>query len=276
MAIQAERITSAQNPRLKAAFLLRHARQRRQQQRILIEGCREIQLATRGRVRLVEVFLEERRLNDPAWAEWLQPLVEQQVRLTVLPENLLGKISYGDRRDGIVAVAETPARLLADLTLPKNPRLAVLEGIEKPGNVGAIVRTADAAGIDAVIVADGGTDLFNPNAIRASLGTLFTCSVCAAPVDQVQDWLKRLGVRVCVARLDGAVDYDQVDYGAPVAFVLGSEARGVSPDWEKPAYVGIKLPMSGTADSLNVSATAAVLFYESQRQRRALHDSTPS
>ena len=263
-----ERITSARNPRLKAAQKLRDRRHRQQQGRILIDGRREVQRALLGHVQLLEVFVAEERLQQPDWASWLQQLGQQPLRLIALPEHLLAKISYGDRREGIVAVAQMPRRSLADLRLPSRPLLAVLEGIEKPGNVGAIVRSADAAGVDAVIVADKGTDLFNPNAIRASLGTLFTCQVCAEPSQHVQQWLAELHAQVCVARLDASLRYDQVDYAGATAFVLGSEAQGVSSRWSPSPYLGIKLPMLGVADSLNVSAAAAVLFYEAQRQRR--------
>ena len=257
----------AQNLRLKHAQKLRDARHRRQQGLILIDGRREIELAVRGHVRLIELYFDQQQVQEPGWVEWLRQLADQRVRVVALPAGLLAKISYGDR-DGVVAVAETPSRKLQDLRLPPQPLLAVLEGIEKPGNVGAIVRSADAAGVDAVIVADGGTDLFNPNAIRASLGTLFTCQVCAERGARVQEWLSELGVQVCVARLDASRYYDQINYRTPTAFVLGSETLGVSPRWQHAGYLGVKLPMLGVADSLNVSATAAVLFYEAQRQRR--------
>ena len=221
----------------------------------------------RGNVRLIELYCDEQQLQEPDWVEWLQQLADQRVRVVALPARLLAKISYGDR-DGVVAVAETPRQVSGCLQFSPRPLLAVLEGIEKPGNVGAIVRSADAAGVDAVIVADGGTDLFNPNAIRASLGTLFTCQVCAARGERVQEWLAQLGVQVCVARLDASRHYDQISYRTPTAFVLGSETLGVSLRWQHAGYLGVKLPMWGFGDSLNVSATAAVLFYEAQRQRR--------
>lgn len=261
-----ERITSAQNPRLKNAQKLRDARHRQQHGLILIDGRREIERAVRGNVRLIELYCDEQQLREPDWIEWLQQLADQRVRVVALPERLLAKVSYGDR-DSVVAVAATPSRTLQDLRLPPQPLLAVLEGIEKPGNVGAIVRSADAAGVDAVIVADGRTDLFNPNAIRASLGTLFTCQVCAERGERVQEWLAQLGAQICVARLDAPRHYDQVNYRTPTAFVLGSETLGVSPRWQHAGYLGVKLPMLGVGDSLNVSATAAVLFYEAQRQR---------
>ena len=131
-----------------------------------------------------------------------------------------------------------------------------------------MLRTADAAGVSAVIVADGGTDLFNPNAIRASLGAIFTVPVCAASSRETLEWLKEKGLAIFAARVDGAVDYTSVSYRGPAAIVLGSEARGLSPVWQVPEVTAIALPMRGVIDSLNVSATAAVLFYEAARQRR--------
>ncbi len=260
----------AQNPHFKSVCQLRDRRHRRQQQRILIDGRREIQRALRGRVRLLELFFDAPAWQGPELQSWLPSLADQGVRLIELPERLLAKLSYGERRDGVVAVAETPVRSLHDLRLSPRPLLAVLQGMEKPGNVGAMIRTADGAGVDAILVVDGMTDLFNPNVIRASLGTVFTGQVCAESSEKVQAWLVEHRTQVCVARLDASLAYDRLDYTGPTAFVLGSEAHGVSADWVQPAYQGVKLPMLGSVDSLNVSATAAVLLYEAQRQRRKL------
>jgi TrmH family RNA methyltransferase len=146
--------------------------------------------------------------------------------------------------------------------------VAVVEGVEKPGNLGAILRTADAAGIAALIVAEGGTDLYNPNAIRASLGAIFSVPVCQAASDATIDWLRSQSFRVVAARVDGPIEYTQVDFRGRVAIVLGSEAHGLSTAWQVSYVQSIKLPMLGTVDSLNLSATAAVLFYEALRQRR--------
>jgi TrmH family RNA methyltransferase len=173
----------------------------------------------------------------------------------------------------MVAVGKTPERSLERLRLPARPLLAILEGLEKPGNVGAIIRSADAAAVNAVIIADGQTDLFNPNTIRASLGTLFTTQVCAAPLTDVLPWLTKLHVPVCVARPDAEQTYDQIDYTHGAAIVLGSEAQGVSSGWSSIRRQAIRLPMLGDVDSLNVSATAAVLFYEAVRQR---HHAAPA
>ena len=147
------------------------------------------------------------------------------------------------------------------------PLVAVLEGVEKPGNVGAVLRSADAAGVSAVIVADGRTDLYNPNAIRASLGTIFTMPVCEAASRDVLAWLRERNFTIATARVDGSIPYTEVDYRGPTAIVLGSEAAGLSPIWTGSDVQAVRLPMLGAADSLNVSVTAAVLFYEALRQR---------
>ncbi len=184
----------------------------------------------------------------------------------VAPE-VFEKLAFGDRHEGVVAVAETPSRTLADLRLEGDALVVVLEGLEKPGNVGAVLRSADAAGVSAVIAASGGTDLYNPNCIRASLGTLFTTQVCHATTDETLAWLRERGCQIFAARLDARRLYTDVDLRGDVAIVLGSEAAGLSDPWRADDIAPIKLPMLGSADSLNVSATAAVLFYEAWRQR---------
>jgi TrmH family RNA methyltransferase len=148
--------------------------------------------------------------------------------------------------------------------------VAVLEGVEKPGNLGAVLRSADAAGVSAVIVADGRTDLYNPNAIRASLGTIFTMPLCEAAGGDVLAWLRERRFSILAARVNGAVPYTAVDYRGPTAIVLGSEAAGLSSIWTGDDIQAVRLPMLGAADSLNVSTAAAVLFYEALRQRSAV------
>jgi TrmH family RNA methyltransferase len=177
-------------------------------------------------------------------------------------------LAFGERAEGVlgVAVARTPT--LRDLKLPANPLIAVLEGVEKPGNLGAVLRSADGAGVSAVIVADGVSDLYNPNTIRGSLGTVFSLPMAVATSREAIAWLRHQGIRMCAAWVDAPVDYTAVDYRGAVALVLGSEAQGLSDIWSVDDVVRIRLPMLGIADSLNVSATAAVLFYEALRQRR--------
>jgi TrmH family RNA methyltransferase len=259
-------ITSLQNPRVKAAVRLRDGRHRQHERRIIVDGTREIDRALGAGVRPVEAFICEPLCLGETRS--LVPRLEQcGAELIRVSKPVFEKLAFGSRAEGIVAVAETPSADLADLALPENPLVAVLEGIEKPGNVGAVLRSADAAGISAVVVADPRTDLYNPNAIRASLGTIFTMPVAEAPAAEVLDWLVGLDLNVYAARVDGSRAYTEVDFRPPAAIVLGSEAAGLSRVWHGDAVTPTRLPMLGTADSLNVSATAAVLFYEALRQR---------
>jgi TrmH family RNA methyltransferase len=166
-----------------------------------------------------------------------------------------------------VATVGIPDLALDALPLPPDPLVLVLEAVEKPGNLGAVLRSADGAGVDAVILADPRTDPFNPNAVRASLGTIFATRLAAASSDEVRRWLLARDVRILAARVDGAVDYTDADLRAGVAIVLGSEAEGLTDEWSGEGVIAIRLPMLGIADSLNVSITAAVLAYEARRQR---------
>ncbi len=260
-------ITSAQNPRVKNAVRLRDGRQRRLQGRMLIDGVREMDRAIAAGVVLREVFVCPALCTGEAAAELLARLPQTGAELLAVTESVFLKLAFGQRAEGVLAVAEPPVAPLAALRLPEAPLVAVLEGIEKPGNVGAVLRSADGAGLDAVVVADPRTDLFNPNAIRASLGTIFSVPVREAAGAEVLAWLRENGLHVAAARVDGSVPYTEVDYRRPTAIVLGSEAEGLSPRWHAPDVTGVRLPMLGAADSLNVSAAAAVLFYEARRQR---------
>lgn len=262
-----ERITSPQNPRVKLAAKLADRRGRRQQGRFAIYGARELRRALEAGVRPTEAFVcPELCKNDDA-REALQLLRQLGVsRLEVAPP-LLEKLSYGDRSDGIVAIVQDWTPALGDVKLPPQPLVAVLEGIEKPGNVGAVLRSADAAGVSSLVIADGGTDLFNPNTIRASLGTIFTVPVCCATSGETLGWLRDQKLKIFAARVDGAIDYTRVNFAQPAAIVLGSEAAGLCDVWRAEGVTAIRLPMRGRADSLNVSATAAVLFYEALKQR---------
>lgn len=264
-----QRIISARNVRLKQAIKLRQPRARARHGRILIDGQREITLALRAGVELEELFVDIERVGDPVSAEWLRMLSADGIQIWALPAELLGKLGYAGRDDQPVATARAPRRGLSDVPIGPSPLLVVLEGVEKPGNVGAIVRTADGAGADGVIIADGRTDLFNPNAIRASRGTLFSMPLGAAPAGEVIRWLRHNRLQVCVARVDAERTYDAADLRVGTAIVLGSETLGVTSVWHDASFQSIRLPMAGQADSLNVAATAAVLLYEANRQRRA-------
>jgi RNA methyltransferase, TrmH family len=269
-------ITSPQNPRVKDAVRLRDRRHREKQGRILIDGARELRRAINAGAKLLELFVCEPfcQSDDARLLLAEQPQSGEILHVTPL---VFEKLAFGQRAEGVLGIAEMPRPTLESLTLrwgassnatpTRPPLIAVLEGVEKPGNVGAVFRTADAAGVSAVIVADGRTDLYNPNAIRASLGTIFTMPTCEATSSETLAWLRQRKIKVFAARVDGAVPYTAVDYRGPTAIVLGSEAAGLSPVWTGNDIAAIRLPMLGAADSLNVSVTAAVLFYEALRQR---------
>jgi TrmH family RNA methyltransferase len=264
-----QRISSTANPRLKAALRLRGRRERDRQGLTLIDGVRETARALAGGANVREAFVSAEYCADEECLEVAERLRAAGVPVWELGPEAFARLAYGDRLDGIVTVAETPLRRLADLQLPTEPLVAVIEGVEKPGNLGAILRTGDGAGVSAVIIAEPGTDLLNPNVIRASLGTIFTVPLAVASTGEVLPWLREQGIAIVAARVDGSIDYTDVDYRGSVAIALGSEARGLSDAWGELAAASVRVPMLGVADSLNVSATAAVLFYEALRQRRA-------
>jgi TrmH family RNA methyltransferase len=261
-------ITSLQNPRVKDAIRLRNARHRQRQRRIIIDGVRELSKAVRTDIRMIEIFICEPLLVGEESQRLRKILETRGAEILLVSEPVFQKLAFGSRTEGLLGVAEIPHITLHDLKLPKkNVLIAVLEGVEKPGNVGAVLRSADAAGISALILADALTDLYNPNAIRASLGTIFTVPVCQASSGEALAWLRAKNISIVAARVDGSKPYTEIDYRGPTAVVLGSEAAGLSKAWSAPDITAVRLPMLGAADSLNVSAAAAVIFYEALRQR---------
>lgn len=260
-------LTSTHNPRVKAAARLRERGGRDEQGRIIIDGAREIGRALAAGVKFVEVFVFPGLCQDQAHEELLAAVDRAGVeRIEVTPQ-VMEKLAYGNRVEGVVAVAVPPKPELSDWQPPPKALVAIVEGAEKPGNLGAILRTADAAGVSAVIIADGGTDLYNPNAIRASLGAIFTVPTFAVRSEAALKWLKQHRFRMYAARVDGSMEYTAADFRGPTALALGSEAHGLSTTWHAPEINPIRVPLMGTVDSLNLSATAAILFYEALRQR---------
>jgi TrmH family RNA methyltransferase len=262
------RITSRQNPRIKEAARLRTGRGRQRQGRFIIDGAREIDRAMAAGIRAIEAYVCEELCNSPDAQAAVNAVKASGADMISVTPDVYAKLAFGDRQDGVIVVAETPIRRLSDVILGPTPLAAVLEGIEKPGNLGAILRSADAAGIDAVIVADSHTDLYNPNTIRASLGTVFRANVCVATTVETIDWLADRGMSIIAARPDADVLYTDADMRGRVAIVLGSEAGGLTDAWRGSNVTPVRLPMHGLADSLNVSTAAAVLFYEALRQRK--------
>jgi TrmH family RNA methyltransferase len=266
-------ISSRQNPRFKAALALRDARERRERRRLLVDGTREIGRALDAGVDLIEAWVAPERIRSAEARALLPRLRSAGAELLTTTSALLSALAYGDRDDGIVIVATEPATDLGRLALPERPLVAVVEQVEKPGNLGALLRSADGAGVDAVIIADALCDPWNPNAIRASQGTIFSLPMAVCASTEALAWLRQQGLAIVTARVDGTVDYDAADLRGRVAIVVGAETTGLSGVWSGEDATSVRIPMLGLADSLNVSASAAVLFYEARRQRRAARGS---
>jgi RNA methyltransferase, TrmH family len=265
----AELITSAANPRLREAARLRDRRDRERTGLILIDGAREVERAAGAGVDIERVFVSRELCRNDACRRALRILQERGVPLLDVAAPAFERLAYGDRGEGLVAVARPPATDLGGLRLPPEPLVGILDAVEKPGNVGAVLRSADGAGLDAVVLADERCDPWNPNAIRASLGTVFTTPIAIAPADEVRGWIRARGMRSVVARVEGSRRYTEVDLRGSVALVLGSEAEGLGAAWAGTGVEAVSIPMRGVADSLNVSVAAALLFYEALRQRQA-------
>lgn len=259
-------ITSLTNPRVKAAVRLRDRREREATGLTIIDGAREILRALDAGVRVQTAFIAPGLLRTEDALSVDARLHGWPAAIEVSPA-VLAKVAYGDRSDGIVAIVEAPVRTLDDLGLPDDPLILVIEGVEKPGNLGAVLRTADAAGAHAVIAADPRTDLFNPNAIRASIGTIFSLPIAAAATTEVLAWLATREIRTIAAVVGADRQYTEVDLAGPLAIALGSEADGLSDAWRGTSITPIAIPMHGIADSLNVSIAAAVVLFEAVRQR---------
>jgi RNA methyltransferase, TrmH family len=259
-------ITSLTNPRVKAAVRLRDRRERADTGLTVVDGAREILRALDAGVRIETTFIAPDLVRSADAIDVADRLGRRERTIEVSPA-VLEKIAFGDRSDGVVAIVEAPRLELAGLDLPSDPLLVVVEGVEKPGNLGAILRSADGAGAAAVIAADPRTDVFNPNAIRASLGTIFALPVVAASSHEVRTWLVTRAVRPVAAIVEAATVYTGADLTGSIAIVLGSEAEGLSAAWRDERLVAVSIPMAGIADSLNVSVAAAILLYEAVRQR---------
>ena len=246
---------------------LRRSRGRAKQGRILIDGARELARALDAGVQLLELFVRDPLPERHTDCDVVQQVSSRDVTISRVSSQVFAKIAYGDRDGGLVAVATPPQKKLDELVIAPDSMVAVLEHLEKPGNVGAIVRTADAAGAAAVIVTESGTDLFNPNTIRSSLGTIFTVPTISTSAETAAQWLREHGFQLVASRVDAPVVYSELEYGRRTAIVLGSEAEGLSDFWQGDDICAVSLPMRGQGDSLNVASTAAVLFYEVMRQR---------
>ena len=264
-----EKITSLQNPRLKRLIRLRDRRSRDEEGAFLVEGYREVRRALERGAALSELYYSpdwflgdnERALITQAEAAGAKPFE--------VSKEAFAKAAYRERPDGILAVAPQWSRSLSELRLGADPLILVVEAIEKPGNLGTILRGADAAGCAAVVVCDPVTDIFNPNVVRASTGVLFSVPCVVSDGKAVLAWLRSQGVRVVATTPAATAVYSDSNLRGPVAVVMGSEQFGLSEFWLKNADLPVRIPMAGQADSLNVAMAALVTLFEAVRQRGA-------
>lgn len=260
-------ITSPQNPKLKRLISLHERRTRAESGLALVEGFEEIALALSGRARIAECYYSRDLFRTSGELALLNQLKAAGAVLYEVDARLFPKVAYRENPDGWLAVAELPRLELDQLRLSDAPFLLIAESVEKPGNLGAMLRTAEAAGVEAVIAADPRTDWANPNVIRASKGTLFCLQTCESPSAALIAWLNTRQIQIVIATPEATTTYHTPDYRRGVAIVLGTEKEGVSSQWRTAADQAVSIPMVGKVNSLNVSAAAAILLYEVVRQR---------
>ncbi len=258
-----KKITSLQNGLIKKAQALREARERREQGMTIIDGAREIKRAFEAGIILTQVFYVKGRQEA-----LLKQLQVKKIEFVEVSSHVMEKLAYGERHEGIIAVIKTPFSSLKDLKLSTQPLVVVLESLEKPGNLGAVLRTCDGVGVEAVLVCDPKTDVYNPNVIRSSTGVIFSIPVVCATSLEIASFLKSRKIKICASLPAAQKLYTQADFKGAWAIVLGSEDQGLSDHWLALADVTVKIPMNGRADSLNVSISAAIILYEALRQRQ--------
>jgi TrmH family RNA methyltransferase len=258
-----EKITSLQNALIKKVQALRESRERLDAGMAIIDGAREIKRAFEAGVILDKVFYVKGQQEA-----LLKQLQAKPIEFVEVSSNVMEKIAYGARHEGIMAVMKTPLLSLKDLKLSAQPLVVVLESLEKPGNLGAVLRTCDGVGVEAVLVCDPKTDVYNPNVIRSSTGVVFSIPVVCGSSSEISSFLKSKKIKICASTPAAAQSYTQTDFKGAWALVLGSEAQGLSDFWLRQADVTVKISMNGLADSLNVSISAAIILYEALRQRK--------
>jgi TrmH family RNA methyltransferase len=260
-----EIISSNQNAKIKnVVHLIEKSGERKKQNLMIVEGAREIHMALSAGFVPETLFYCSELLKETSIVNELTGLGHHCIEVT---RQVFGKIAFREHSDGLVVVMKPVYLQLSDLKLKENPLIVVLESVEKPGNLGAILRTADAAGADAVIVCDPKTDIYNPNCVRSSLGCVFTNQVVTATSAEVLNWCDSKGIACYAAALTAEKYYHEEDLTGALAIVLGTEANGLTDFWLQRSYRQLKIPMLGKIDSLNVSTSAAIFIFEAKRQR---------
>jgi RNA methyltransferase, TrmH family len=265
-------ITSLQNPKVKQVINLRDRQTRDQTELFLIEGYREVLRAVDAGWEIEVLFTCSELFlgtNEPAL---IQRLASRGTHVLACSEKVFQKISYRDRPDGLIAIAPQRRLQLEDLHKsiknPHSPLFVIAEAIEKPGNLGTILRSSDAVGVDGLIVCDRCTDIYNPNVVRASVGTLFTVPTVEAQGEATLEWLKSQNIQILAATPQAKKEFTQVDLTGPIAIAVGTEQLGLSERWMQQADLQVRIPMMGVADSLNVAMATTLLLYEALRQRK--------
>lgn len=255
-------ISSLQNPQIKNLLKLRKAKQRKKQELIIIEGRAEIKLALKANIDAKELFFCQDYVKNNEFINL------KNVRQLQISSNIFKKISIRENPDGYILIAKPTRIKLEEIRLVKNPLIVVIEKIEKPGNLGAIMRTADAAGVDLVIACDQQTDIYNHNAVRASLGTIFTNKIVVCNTKDALIWLKKQKVRILATSPQASDNYLSANYKGAIALLIGSEHSGLSKICLDSAQKKLKIPMKGQINSLNASVSAALIIFEALRQRK--------
>ncbi|MDR2539435.1 MAG: RNA methyltransferase [Chlamydiales bacterium] len=264
-------ITSMQNSKVKLALQLANRRTRNRTNFFLIEGYRELTRAVQARVKVVSLFICPALFLGTNEKALIEQMKQDRIFVDHCSESVFKKISYRDRPDGLIAIAEQMHDPLDSISLSPAAFVVIAEAIEKPGNLGTILRSADAAGVDGVIVCDRCTDIYNPNVVRASVGTVFTTSVVEATSQEVLHLMRANQIRVVAATPSASQEFTEADLTGPIAIAVGTEQLGLSDFWMKQADICVRIPMHGVADSLNVATATTLLLYEVIRQRKGKH-----
>jgi len=261
-----ELISSHQNPKIKKILSLQKSSERKSQNLFVVEGLREIKLALEANHQLHSIYICKEIIGVERYSE-LKDLIKSPIDEYEISKPIFEKIAYRENSDGIIALVVPKIITLENIKLRTNPIIIVLESIEKPGNIGAILRTADAANVDAVIICNPKTDIYNSNVIRSSVGCLFTNQVVACTTEEAINWLRKQNISIFPTHLNAKEYYHQADFKQPSAIIMGTEDTGLSDKWISPEFKQIKIPMNGKIDSMNVSNATAIVVFEAMRQR---------
>mgnify|MGYP002621641714 FL=1 len=260
-----EIITSTKNPKIKRLMLLQQkSAERRKEGVFIVEGCQEVMHCIHNGMQLITLYY-----CKSLWNEDHTPILPHATLCMEVTEKVYEKMAYRGSTEGLIAEVRTRVLTLSDISLSKTPLIIVLEKVEKPGNLGAVLRSADAAHADAVIVCDPLTDIFNPNIIRSSVGAIFTVPCVACTSEECISFLKNNHIQILTAQLQDSRLYYDIDMRRSTAIIMGTEATGLTQRWREVADDHIRIPMLGQIDSLNVSVSSAILLFEAVRQRQS-------